>query len=248
MNNIPKIVIKRNEYGLLENIDYVFNEDNTINWKAMIPKEFLYVNPDFKRRERIEKEYKKPYDKIDPIADNVKDSDLVILLNGLRYILRLRGYNSIQLSPTKSQSDYASVNCHIEFIPNFETEGRPIEYEDNACAHYDNTNSFAKSYLLEMASNRALCRCIRAFLGIAIVSREELGATLDAQSEPSKPSITPQKQITMLEELMKAKNVKWDKIADKLKQENKWDDSFLSVKDLPKDIILNFIERLQKIP
>ena len=35
---------KRNEHGLLENSEYSFNEDGSINWREMVKDEFLYPN------------------------------------------------------------------------------------------------------------------------------------------------------------------------------------------------------------
>ena len=35
---------KRNQHGLLENAEYVFNEDGSVDWRAMIKDEFLYPN------------------------------------------------------------------------------------------------------------------------------------------------------------------------------------------------------------
>ena len=35
---------KRNEHGLLENAKYEFNEDGSVDWRAMIKSEFLYPN------------------------------------------------------------------------------------------------------------------------------------------------------------------------------------------------------------
>ena len=40
-------IYKRNEHGLLENVDYEFNEDGSVNWRAMIKEEFLYPNKDW---------------------------------------------------------------------------------------------------------------------------------------------------------------------------------------------------------
>src|ERR1700722_13316795 len=37
--NIPSIVRKRNEYGFLENVDYVFKEDGKVDWRKMIKPE-----------------------------------------------------------------------------------------------------------------------------------------------------------------------------------------------------------------
>ena len=46
--NKPPVIIKRNQYGLLENkkINYVFNDDGSVNWRKMIKPEFLVANRD----------------------------------------------------------------------------------------------------------------------------------------------------------------------------------------------------------
>lgn len=239
--------IERNEDGLINGLEYIFDINGKIDWKAMTPKGYLYLNPDKGKRDRIEKEYGKPYEQIDPIKDNVKDSDLIIKLAGLRALLQIRGFNYIKLLPIESRVDYASVNCEISFIPSFESELRTIICQDNACAHEWNTNNFAKNYLLEIASNRALCRCIRNYLNLAIVSSEELGGTTNEQEQP-KAAINSEKQIKMLNTIMIAKNVKWKNIEVKLKEENRWKDEYTCIDSLPKDLIFEFIERLKKMP
>lgn len=244
MSEINKLKkIERDENGLIKDLVYVYNSDGGIDWKSMIPKQFLYINPDAKRRDKIEKEYGKAYDELDPIKDNIKDSDLVILLNGLRHLLYLRGHNYVKLIPIESREDFSSVNCEISFIPSYESEGREIIHQDNACATPRNTNSFAQNYLLEIASNRAFCRCIRSFLKIQIVSKEELGATI-SELEPIKVDST--KNIKMLKDIMEAKNVNWDTLVEKMKKEGKWDDSYKTISDLPNNIIFDFIGRLKK--
>ena len=35
---------KRNELGLLEGVNYEYNEDGSVNWRAMIAAEHLYPN------------------------------------------------------------------------------------------------------------------------------------------------------------------------------------------------------------
>ena len=246
MNNIPSLVSTRNEYGLLTNIDYVFNEDHTINWKKMIPNEFLYVNPDLNARERIEKKYGKPYSEIKPIEDNVEDKDLIQLLGAAKYLLKVYGYNSIRYTVYQANENYAAVNCRIDFIGNYLTQNRPISFEENACANLQNTSNFATKYLVEMATNRSFVRCVRNFLNISIVSKEELGSN---NPEPEQPKLTmaPAKQIKMLEDICTSKGVRFTNIVEKLKQENRFKEEYLSFKDLPKDIVFEMIERIKKI-
>ena len=35
---------QRDEHGLLKNVQYVFNEDGSVNWRAMIKEEHLFPN------------------------------------------------------------------------------------------------------------------------------------------------------------------------------------------------------------
>ena len=42
---IPTKVVKRNSHGLIEDVDYIFNEDGFIDWRAMLKEKWLYPNP-----------------------------------------------------------------------------------------------------------------------------------------------------------------------------------------------------------
>ena len=238
----PPKIISRNEHGLVVGVNYKFKPDNTVDWKAMIPIEYLYVNPDPKKREKIEKKYGKDYDKINPIEDKVEDEDLVIMLNGIKYLLRLRGFQSISYPRVESNESYAFVSCVIDFIPNYETESRQVLYTENACAHLGNTIDFGQRYLVEMATNRAFCRCVRNFLGIEIFSKEELSG----KDEEITPRAAPKKNITILKELMEVKKLKFEQIKKRLQDENRYNAAWKTEDDLPLDIVFDLIERLKK--
>lgn len=164
----------RDKFGLLPEITYVFDENGYVNWRKMVPIQFLYINSDIKNKERIEKKYNKNIKDIDISTDNVEDRDLIITLAGLKYLLRLRGYSSVVFSTKEASDQYASVNCYIDFIGNFETNGFSQSYSENGSAHLRSTDSFMRAYLVEAATNRAFARCIRNYLNINIVSKEEL--------------------------------------------------------------------------
>ncbi len=240
--------IKRNEMGLIEGVEYKFTEEGMVDWRAMIPEKFLYVNNDTKRKDKIEKKYKKPFDQIDIIKDKVEDVDLVQLLGAAKYLLKLRGFTEVISIPNECSEQYASVNCSIKFIPNFESEGQSQIYTENACAHQNNTNSFTRHYLVEMATNRALCRCVRSYLGISIVSKEELGASTEESSQQDTNSFAnANRQDAILIDIMDKKKVMFDPhIIEKLKKENKYKLEYKSVSDLPADIKFDLIDRLKQ--
>lgn len=238
INQIKKIELDDN--GLIKGFNYVFDENGKINWRLMVPIEYLYVNPSNKAK--MEKKYGKPYDSLNPVGDKIEDIDLVITLGGLKYLLKIHRYKSVKFNIKESGEDYASVNCEILFCGNYDSLGQDILYSENACAHSGNTTNFAKQYLLEMATNRAFARCIRSYLNINIVSREELGSA-DIQEEPKNNNLG--KQISLLEELMDKKKVSFKIIEDKLRQSEKWNDKYKSVKDLPPEIIFEYLTRLK---
>ena len=232
--------IKRNEYGLIDGIEYIFDENGMVDWKAMIPPEFLYINPDQKRRQKIEEKYGKKYEELNPLIDKIEDNDLIILLAGIKYLLKLHGYNSVNYNVKIANTDYAAVSCEIEFIPTFETEMRTIRFSDNACAHLNNSTGFGQKYLLELATNRSFCRTVRNFLRINIVSREEiLGSSSTEEEQPASQTII--KPDSILEKLMKDKGISFEK----LKQDNPKIKQYNTVAEIPKNIIFDLIHRIK---
>lgn len=243
--------IERDENGLIVGVNYKFNEDGTVDWKGMVPKKFLYVNNSPQKRQEIEEKYGKSYSEIDPIEDKVEDKDLIIMLGGIKYILKLRGYKSVHTPFSKASQDFAAVNCRIVFKGNFETEGEDKVYEENACAHTDNTTSFYQKYLIEAATNRAFCRCVRNFLNIDIVSKEELG---NATDEPETQDKDREKKIQILRDELEAKNINWEQLVQKIKiaQQERGAysqvniDECSDISDFSNDMIFDLIVKLKK--
>lgn len=233
--------LDRNNNGLIEGIEYVFNEKGMISWKDMVSPEFLYVNPDIKRRKKIEEKYNKQYSEIHPIDDKVEDQDLIIMLGGLKELLKIRGYKNVKYNVVHASLDYAAVSCVIDFIGNYETEGKDISFSENACAHQGNTTNFAQNYLLEIATNRALARCIRNFLNINIVSKEELGAMIAPQEEDSK-IIAPNPHV-VLNKLVTDRSLS---VSDLKKLIDKPNESWNSIEDIPKSQAFAIIVKLKQ--
>jgi hypothetical protein len=238
--------IKRDANGLIQGSDYKFTDEGRVDWKQMIPLKFLYVNNDPKNREKIEKKYGKAYSEINPIIDNVADTDLIIMLAGINYILAFRGFNKVIYTIKESSPSYASVNCMIGFSPNFETENQYIEYSENACATPENTTNFARNYLVEMATNRAFCRAVRRFLNINIVSKEELGLLAEEPSPVSAP--LNEQMVDKLQKMLAKSNITFDQLKIKLINEKfEGAEKITKLSDLPKDKIFELIERIKKV-
>jgi hypothetical protein len=229
----PPNIITRNQYGLLENanINYVYNDDGTINWRKMVKTEYLVPN----RQKTQETDVSK-----------LEDKDLLILLGGIKELAQIRGYTSVEYKVVTASENYFATSCRITWIPNYETGGREIVFEALADATSSNTKSFARFFLAAIAENRAFVRCVRNFLKINIVSQEELG---DAKllDDGSGQIDNPTSPHALLEKVMKDKGITIDQLKKKLIKE-KFDnaETIATLLDIPKSKIFELIERIKK--
>ena len=70
---------RRNGEGLLENANYIFNEDGSIDWRAMIKSEFLYPNKGwFEARSQA----------LPDSIDGLEDKQLLIMLGGIKELAK----------------------------------------------------------------------------------------------------------------------------------------------------------------
>ena len=198
---------KRDANGLLECIDYIFNPDNTINWRAMINKDHLVPNRDaFKNQKDVNL---KEID-ISSLADN----QLLILLAGIKELAQIRGYKNVSYDVIQAQPDYVAVKCTIDWIPNYETNMETVSFSALADAHLDNTKDFAKNFLMAIAENRAFIRTVRSFLKINIVGNDEMGKTthIDTEVEPNTSITQP---VALLQKTMEEHKVSFEQIKER---------------------------------
>tara|TARA_B100000242_G_C42989458_1_gene459307 strand:- start:546 stop:1184 length:639 start_codon:yes stop_codon:yes gene_type:complete len=137
--------------------------------------------------------------------DGLSDHQLLIKLSGIKELAKLRGFSDVSYETVKCQDDHVAVICKIKFLPNYETGGQVVEFQDMANATLNNTSSFATKFLETIACNRAFVRCVRNFLNVHIVGDDEIdksnNKTLAVQNNIS-PTLTPS---TMIENLAKEK-------------------------------------------
>jgi hypothetical protein len=187
---------RRNTFGLLDNVDYHFSEDGSVNWRSMIKDEHLFPNKswfDLRKKD------------MPRTIDGLGDHQLLIKLSGIKELAKLRGFSDVSYETVKCQDDHVAVICKIKFLPNYETGGQVVEFQDMANATLSNTSSFATKFLETIACNRAFVRCVRNFLNVHIVGDDEIdksnNKTLAVQNNIS-PTLTPS---TMIENLAKEK-------------------------------------------
>jgi len=168
----------RDENGLLKNIQYIFQEDGSINWRQMIKEEFLFPNKswfDLRKKD------------MPRTIEGLKDHQLLIKLGGIKELARLRGFSSVSYDILKCEMNHVAVSCNITYIPNYETNLKEVTFSDAANATIENTSSFAKKFLETIACNRAFVRCVRSFLNVHIVGDDEID-----KSDLKMPSSQPQ--------------------------------------------------------
>jgi hypothetical protein len=230
---VPPNLITRNQYGLIEDksLNYVFNDDGTINWRKMVKTEHLVPN----RQKTQETDVSK-----------LQDKDLLILLGGIKELAQIRGYTSVEYKVVAASENYFATSCRITWLPNYETGGKEIVFESLADATTNNTKSFARFFLAAIAENRAFVRCVRNFLKINIVSQEELGDAKLIDDTPT-TSDNPTSPYVVLEKVMKEKSISFDQLKKKLTKE-KFDniENINSIQDIPKVKIFELIDRIKK--
>lgn len=203
---------KRNQHGLLENIEYEFNEDGSVNWRAMIKQEFLYPNKDwFEARKKD----------VPTSPEGLDDKQLLIMLGGIKELARLRGFQSVSFKTDHLSDTYVIANCEIVWSPNYESNGETIVYQDVANATLQNTNSFAAKFLETIACNRAFVRCVRNFLNIHIVGADEIDKSKDAVNSYSIEASSDESPIASLSPLSQLKQVFMQKTGGKTFEEFK---------------------------
>jgi len=181
-NSVGPASFIRDENGLLKNVQYVFNDDGSVNWRAMIKDEHLFPNKSwFEARKKD----------CPRSAEGLADHQLLIKLSGIKELAKLRGFTSCSYSIEKCELNHVSVQCHVDFISNYETDGRPVCFSDMANATLDNTSSFATKFLETIACNRAFVRAVRNFLNVHIVGDDEIDKSETSKSIQNSNPLSP---------------------------------------------------------
>jgi len=225
--SIPPVAFKRNSYGLYEHTNYVFKEDGCVDWKAMIPQEFLVPNKDKTTETDVSK---------------LEDHQILALLGGLKTLATLRGFNNVSHEVIVSTPDYVSVKTTIEWIPNYETDNRTVSFSSLADAHIHNCKSFAKNFLSTIAENRGFVRCVRNFLKINICGQDEIGGVLPDESPTS-----AEKPTKFLKELLEKNNITFGAFQNRMMKEDfvgaaDWK----SIDDIPGGKVFELMETTKK--
>jgi len=235
-------VTREEETGLITNpkIDYIFEDNGMVDWRKMLKPKHLYPNPS------------KNISETD--ITKLRDGDLCILLAGIKELAQIRGYTKIEYDVNSPSSDYVVATCKITWIPNFETEGKEVTFSAIGDASFENSSPvMGVYYLAATAENRAFVRCVRSFLRINVVAKDELSGATDAKANqfkaPSgKKSENQSDPHYLLKKVMEEKGVSFSKIKDTLLKENyKGAEDFENLENIPKPKVFNLIARIKAI-
>ena len=187
-------LFKRNSFGLLDNVDYTFADDGSVNWRSMIKDEHLFPNKswfDMRRKD------------VPRTIDGLGDHQLLIKLSGIKELAKLRGFSDVAYEVVKCEPDHVAVICRVTFLPNYETGGKAVVFQDMANATLNNTSNFATKFLETIACNRAFVRAVRNFLNVHIVGDDEIDkSSAPAPTASASMGLTPS---SMVEGLAKEK-------------------------------------------
>ena len=217
---------ERDSSGLIKNVKYHFTDEGLIDWRKMLKDKWLYPNPSKNLSTQ-------------DVAE-LKDTDLCILLGGIKELAEVRGNTSITYGVTCPSSDYVIANCTITWLPNYETGGKEVSFSSLGDSSLNNTAPInGIYYLASTAENRAFVRCVRNFLRINIVGREEMGSLNQPQGVPSSSTsrgAMGQVDVKMcLSSLMEDRKINFDKIKGWLVKRGVTNaENFTSVSDIPK--------------
>lgn len=229
--------MKRDENGLIEGVKYVLNDDGSVNWRAMIAPKYLVPNKD--RFPDLSPEELKELD-----VTKLEDSQLLIKLDGIKALARLRGYTKVQQHVDYVSDDKAVNTCTITWIPNIDTAGVEQTFSDTANATTRNCSDFGVLFLEPIAANRAFVRSVRNYLGIEIVGADEISSSKEKLHNPEedRPTDINEKVKELCEK------AGWGFETLKEKASAKYEvESWNSWSDIPKRDAIKLVSSLKRI-
>jgi len=205
--------IERDHCGLIKGLEYEFDSLGFVNYKKLIPREFLYPNKQYFQKRKLA---------VPNSIDDLSDSQLICALNGYRLLGAIRGFKSIKHKIISESYDKVVIETKIIWIGNYETGFKDVAYTALSTASLSNTFDFAQNYLAEIAQNRGECRAIRGFLRIPIVASDELGPPQkeDEEKDSQKAKFAPAGPHAILQKKLNEKNTSWDKFKESCIKKN----------------------------
>ena len=232
------IDLKRNDLGLFDHIKYEFDDLGFINYRKLIPQEFLVPNRQiFQKKDML----------VPKTVEGLDDNQILVLLAGWRWLARVRGFKNVAHEILSAADDVVLGKTTVCWRGNYETNDEDICFSALATASVNNTTGFGQYYLAEMAENRGFSRAVRGFLNIALVGADEISEIKEKQSvqefKLTEPHGVLQKKLEERGKSFTKFKAEWIKLGHDEAEE--WD----SIGDIPiKDVwvILEMIKKKEK--
>ena len=230
----------RNAFGLLDNLNYEFDESGFVNYKKLIPQEYLVPNKQYFER------FKKP---LPTTTEGLSDKEVLVLLQGWKALSGFRQYKSVNHDVISASRESVTVKTTIVWKGNYETSYEDVSFSALATASLDNTFSFAKNYLAEIAENRGLCRAIRGFLRIPIVGFDEVGPSSANETsndqESNNNTLSPIHACYPLQRKLDDYGISWEIFqASCVNKGVEGADSWTDIAQIPPNIVRGLIGKL----
>lgn len=233
----PPENLQRNEYGLLVGLNYEFDDLGFVNYRKLIPLEYLVPNRQIfiKRNEPVPK-----------TIEGLDDKEILVLLAGWKWLAKVRGFKSVAHTVLESKPDSAVVKTTVCWRGNYETNNEDICYSALATASINNTESFAQNYLAEIAENRGLSRATRGFLNISLVGADEVGPNKNRE-EQATSEFKPTEPHGVLQNKLKEHGKSFEKFKQEwIKLKHPEAEAWESIGDIPKQDVWVILEMIKK--
>lgn len=238
----------RDSRGLLNSVQYKYKEDGSVDWRAMIRPEHLVIQKE--KKEKVEQQYGKKVEELD--LSTIEDKYILLLLSGIKEILRIRGFKHVQQHVDFVNHEKAVVTCSIQFTGNYETNYNDVIFSDVASATLQNTNGFGQHFLESIAANRAFVRAVRNFLGINIVGQDEIGGKQQQSvEEDSNQSGVEISVYSILDKKITEKGFDFAKVRDNCIKNYRNDftsnpEEWIKIEDIPQNDVFTLLGKLSK--
>lgn len=223
----------RDCYGFLPGVEYKFKSNGRIDWRAMIPNQYLVPNRD---------KFPPGTDLKALKTEELDDKQLLVLLHGFKYILDIRGCKSIIYKIAEASAGFSAVTCKLTLIPNYETPTEVI-YSGEGDSHHENTNSWAQSFTTCIAGNRAFVRATRNALGIEITGFDEVGPDKEEEKKTT-PSIN--NPVSILQSTLENSGISFEKFKANMIKRGLVKEDFSDISKFPTEHIYEAVTIIQK--
>lgn len=158
IDNKEIVTKKKNSTKKTVKSDYPLDENGNIDWLRLIPEKFIV--PQDKSKKDI------------PISE-LQNHEKMILLGGWKFLLKKRGYISKHDIIHSSSNEFVSATCRITWTAHEDSDNIEQTYEASADSHLENTDGMMRKFLTANAQNRAFSRCVREYLNVNVVGKDE---------------------------------------------------------------------------